>query len=632
MREATDLGISAGVRRELAGRRIDLGKIKFPVKAGVVTLQGELCFVGIEKNIDETAVELKFIESSLKMITGVQGLAFELTNWAKNDSGVWESTEATAGPSSSSSASSSMAGDGFVCPDCDYVIRFCPCCGKPLTAAGKQAARGQRKPGMPMRPVIKKKKPFTSFSSPVIASPVASPSDLLKKSPSISSPEKSQPALPPVKPFAAKTPTPPVRPAMPTVTTGAPPVIPAKPATQIPNVKPAPAQVASSQPRPATPPVSPKTPAPSVFPTTPAAPAPARPSAPPQTPDPRPVAPKVPAAVTPASGLTDHSPDFAGTDMESADSSAETMAKDDIFADLMQDPQPAAPGPATRKTDHSGPVSAKEVPAFNFDDLLSSSETEPGEPDQTNNEENSAPPSFDLGALGDFDAPLPPEKHQSPAFVLPTAPADDADLLPPLKITPTATKTPAEQLCKFESPAADPFDLGDDTPLPPIKPEKPANSNFFDDDTPLPPMKPSHSSAPDPMSFVDEDTPLPPMKPKAPAGKEHKDPFAALFSETEMNINLPTGSNSSGKDPFSSLDLDLDVLEVFPSSDSEPVALPAKKPAPGTKKPAPVDDNPFNIDNVIDLDSPVDNKAKSKPKASKDPFDLDDFDISKFKL
>jgi hypothetical protein len=74
LREATDLGISAGVRRELAGRRIDLSKIKFPVKAGVVTLQGELCFVGIDKTTDETAIELKFIESSLKMLAGVKEL------------------------------------------------------------------------------------------------------------------------------------------------------------------------------------------------------------------------------------------------------------------------------------------------------------------------------------------------------------------------------------------------------------------------------------------------------------------------------------------------------------------------------------------------------------------------------
>lgn len=622
MREATDLGISAGVRRELAGRRIDLSKIKFPVKAGVVTLQGELCFVGIEKTVDETAVELKFIETSLKMIAGVQGLAYELTNWAKNDSGVWESTDTASGQSSSLSAPSSMAGDGFVCPDCDYVIRFCPCCGKPLSAAGKQTGRVQRKSGMPIRPVIKKKKPVTSFSSPVIASPVASPSDLLKKSPSMTSP---------VKPSEAKTPTPPVRPSVPATPIVTAPTNPVKPGPQIPVAKPTPIPGAINQANPVTPtsqqpprPVEPqatgiKAPLPKV-PT--ASSTTNRPAEAPKVQDHKPAVPKVqpPVTVAPTPAFIDETADTEEFSRNSADSSAENLPKDDIFADLMQDPQPVAAKPTVRASENTRPTPAKEVPAFNFDDLLSSSETEPGEPDQTNTEDNSAPPSFDLGALGDFDTPLPPAKPQMPAFVLPATSddsADDADLLPPLKMAPAAVN---------------PFDLGDDTPLPPIKPEKTANNNFFDDDTPLPPMKPAHASTPDPMSFADEDTPLPPMKPKAPAGKEHKDPFAALFSETEMNIGLPAGSNASGKDPFSSLDLDLDVLEVFPSNDSEPVALPAKKPAPGAKKPAPVDDNPFNIDNVIDLDSPVDNKAKSKPKATKDPFDLDDFDISKFKL
>ena len=70
MREVTDLAVSAGIRRELAGRRIDLTKIKFPVVAGAVTIQGELAFVGLTKTPDETAIELKFMESSLKSIAG----------------------------------------------------------------------------------------------------------------------------------------------------------------------------------------------------------------------------------------------------------------------------------------------------------------------------------------------------------------------------------------------------------------------------------------------------------------------------------------------------------------------------------------------------------------------------------
>jgi hypothetical protein len=76
LREATDLSISAGIRRDLSGRRVDLSKLKFPVKSGHVTLQGELVFVGMDKNPEETAIELKFIETSLKGFAGVKQVSF----------------------------------------------------------------------------------------------------------------------------------------------------------------------------------------------------------------------------------------------------------------------------------------------------------------------------------------------------------------------------------------------------------------------------------------------------------------------------------------------------------------------------------------------------------------------------
>ena len=88
---ANDLKISSAIRRELSSRRVDLSKLKFPVKAGEISLQGELEFVGLNKTKDETAIELKFIESSISSIEGVLKINFELTNWKKNDSGIWES-------------------------------------------------------------------------------------------------------------------------------------------------------------------------------------------------------------------------------------------------------------------------------------------------------------------------------------------------------------------------------------------------------------------------------------------------------------------------------------------------------------------------------------------------------------
>ncbi len=198
---ANDLKISAAIRRELSSRRVDLSKIKFPVNSGEVTLEGEFVFVGLEKTNDEVAIELKFIESSIKNILGVSKINFELTNWKKNDSGIWESS------SSSSSLVKNLGGEGLVCPKCDFVIRFCPCCGKPLVSGAKPGMhKGSinkpllpKKPNIPpIKPVIRKPRPIGSPSSstpsPVSNSTTASPISSVKSNNSISS------AVPPITP------------------------------------------------------------------------------------------------------------------------------------------------------------------------------------------------------------------------------------------------------------------------------------------------------------------------------------------------------------------------------------------------------------------------------------------------
>ena len=239
-------------------------------------------------------------------------------------------------------------------------------------------------------------------------------------------------------------------------------------------------------------------------------------------------------------------------------------------------------------------------------------------------------PDLNLSSLDDFTTPDGPAMPDSSAEEI-------EDLLPPMK---PAAATPDPILEEFadllppmkpKAPAAPPA-----RPRPAAKPAAPvAEPDPFAglDDTPLPPMRPADEGS---GLAEDDDTPLPPMRTKAPAGKESKDPFAALFSDSDLGLG--GGSvGEGGKDPFASLDLDLDVLEVFPSDDQP--APPPARPAPGGKKPgavkpaAPVDDNPFNIDNIIDLDSPVEEKPKAgQKKPAKDPFDLDDFDIGKFKL
>ena len=658
MREATDLAISAGIRRELSGRRIDLTKIKFPVKAGVVTLQGELCFVGLEKTADETAVELKFIESSLKKLPGVTETVFELTNWAKNESGIWESSSGIS--ATGGSAAPMIDGEGIVCPDCDYVIRFCPCCGKPLAGAGRSSTARPRKPALPVKPLIKKKRPASPLLSPVVrpampGTPIVPAPDAVKAlNPAVGPGKPMQPAktIEPVvpakisEPVESPLPSKPA-PAAPSVTRPATPARP--PAQATPAVPPAPASA----------PAAPVTPAVKAAPAVPPArqagspaikPVPASPASgvplsaqKPVVPAPKAVAPAAvtppplqPAKPAPAEEFPAEDdidiPDFskfALSGNESPENAADKAITSNLFADqkaedLEEPPMaPIAPAkqikpaasavpaqPAAKPAQPAGPV-----PDFNFDSLISGSDDDNLSDSPTGAPQAFDTPAFDLGSLGDFSS------------------------------TPANSEVPGENLCGFEPPTAPvkpsaPAAEEDDTPLPPMRqatPGKPAIQ---------PPIKPAAkpaTPAKQPLAnvFEDDDTPLPPMRqqtpPAAKDGKEGKDLFASLFSDTDLNLGLPADNAGQGKNPFGNLDLELDVLEVFPGDDSQaappaPAATPGKKP-PAPAKPAPADDNPFNLDNVIDLDSPVEEKSPAKKKGSKetkDPFD--DFDISKFKL
>ena len=572
MREATDLGISAGIRRELSGRRIDLNKIKFPVKAGVVTLQGELCFVGIEKTQEETAVELKFIESSLRKIFGVKDITFELTEWTRNENGTWESSAAFSTASSPATSSLSFDGDGIVCPECDNVIRFCPCCGKPLS--GAKTSGKSRRPVMPVRPVLKKKKPVLPISAPIISSPEA-----IKRMPITGAPPViSIPSARQVTPETNDSPAP---------TAPATPSQPQKqPAATVPQhisapIKPA-ATIIQPPPKPA-PPIS----IPS-HPTSTVSPATNRPA----TPD---IHPPKPATMP----VTTH------------ESSIPAIPVTPEIAEKKQSPEdPAIP----------------DMPDF------SAFASSPGSSDKTSEKKSENKNLFadigdELPELADLPTLLSPSSQ-------PTTPIKSKPPVPQSSNIPdfnfdellSANEEPQEELPESTSPAVPDFNLGTFGDLN-MSPETSDSDEL--NDTPLPPTKSAKTSPID--AFEDDDTPLPPMRPKTPPAKESKDPFAALFSESGINLGLPGDNQGQGKDPFGNLDLELDVLEIFPGNDSQPAPTQGKKP-PAPAKPAPADDNPFNMDNIIDLDSPVEEKPSSKKKGVKDPFDLDDFDISKFKL
>jgi len=627
LREATDLGVSAGVRRELSGRRIDLTKLKFPVKNGVVTIEGELSFVGMEKSSDETAIELKFLESGLKAIFGVKEIIFAFTNWAKNDHGGWESSDAKASAASAPVAS----GDGLVCPDCDCVIRFCPCCGKPLAGAGKGAPSRIKKPAPPIKPMIKKKKPIgpvsltpspavSPFSKPAIQ-PVSAPAthdsheqtdNLLK--PQFPSTAKPQPVYSePLKP--ASNPEPIAEPEKKPVIPAETPLKHGAPAIATPGISPAtPAKPAVATPVRHVAPVGPVSPARPVQPTVaPVATAPV-PKAPTETFDP--FAKDLSEKINADSSLPSET-----------DSSTELSDFDAGTFDLKQ-VEPAA------KTEPSAPPSVPDLDSFDI-----SSFTIPVPPRAAPVEEPHAP-ADDLFAgftqSPGIDKEENPVLHTEPADInercnFPTTqPEPEATHLPPVKPMLTPAKPIAPPRPGQPKPAGKP-------PLPQLKPQPAPGSFSLDEETPLPPIKPAPAApVADPFN-LDDDTPLPPMKPASTGKPASKDPFAALFADSGADLGSGAGKEK-GKDPFASLDLDLDVLEIFPSNDA-PAPTPAPKPGKPGKPGAPaapakpVDDNPFNLDNVIDLDSPIeDSKEQKGQKGKKAPFDLDDFDISKFKL
>jgi len=143
------------------------------------------------------------------------------------------------------------------------------------------------------------------------------------------------------------------------------------------------------------------------------------------------------------------------------------------------------------------------------------------------------------------------------------------------------------------------------------------------DDTPKPPMKepvvPTSPAAPTALDLggfpADDETPLPPLRPSAaPAEKKNtsKDPFAALFE------------NSGGDGSFDNLNLDLEVVGGYPT-DTDQTSTPKAQPG-GSGQDA------ENMDGFFDLDKPLP-QEENKQKDGNDPFgNLDDFDISKFKL
>lgn len=636
MREVTDFEISAGIRRELSGRRIDLGKLKFAVLNGVVTFTGDLAFIGLDKTPDETAIEIKFIESTLRSQRGVKELKFEFENWTKNVFGKWESKVTPAMPGAG-------GGEGFHCPDCHTVFKFCPCCGKPLVA-------GLPHTGQQRRPVT---------TGPSLLKPLPRKIEPLKPTP-IKPVEPLKPSGPFSQPTPAGTGKEAARPVTPTqlrplgpAHVPSPPGVqaPIKPLTPVPAPdigKTSPVMPVLATPKPDAGRLSPLKPAQHPFvpekltPVKPV-PTPVRPETPVH---PVPTAPiELPKTVIsrPVPSVTHPEPEFAvphpvseKSPVPSAEQELPTLKPaPELPAEpprIAEAPKPVPPAHPPKPAKPAAPTAPKPNAEDDFFDISMLPPIKPKTPDSRAKQ------------------PPPPATASAPKAppVKPVEPLDET-LLPPLK--PKAETPPAKpaSIPLSETPREE----FDDSLLPPLKtkaPETPQTAAqkktaswpqpalSIDEETPLPPMKPA-------ASIEDDETPLPPMKPvtgapPAKGGKPQKDtgdPFASLFSEIEAGGGKGTKPATGAKDGVDDLAaLDLDIMDIFQKPGAKPAAGPGKPGAPAKPEQPPPD--PLNLGGFLDLDAPVEpaskDKSPAKPgeKPKKDPFALDDFDISKFKI
>lgn len=680
MGEVTDLEITAAVRRELSGCRVDLTKLKFHVTSGLVNISGELTFVALEKSPDEVTIEIKFIESRLRALRGVKDLQFQLENLSKNESGKWEYRSSHSGKSGSQGLILSEA--GIKCSECNYEIRFCPCCGKPLGTAGSPNKGSQS-----THPLLKSltRKPELRPSLSKAVTPLAGIGGGKPQETKIVKPDipKIIPQLPTGgKPAfvtkiglphdESKTPHPePV--------SDTPKGFPVNPPTlrvgPTPTIK--------------TPPDTHSTVGPTAFPQSRQLPTHEKPTAP--------IPIQKPGTVT--LKTIPQSPHKTSMENKSADDQTKSLHLKPI-------PQPPKPGntdaASIKSPSREHEINQTDTPKVQEKEINPPSKIEPKEPPISEPESPTdlkAPPSTALKPIEKPKEP-PPAIHPpikpklsaaEPPKPPPESPHSSETNLPPVKphtapaIPHSSPKPPLSSISSTEEIEEVPLppikekislkkkddllpflktstvDEDGDTPLPPLKPRD-AQPPAIDEDTPLPPLK-SHSITSVPVD--DDDTPLPPQKPKpaeseiddiplpplkpklslAPGspkpGKESAgDPFAALFPD-EMGKkkgkqDTPQNTDIGNKESMEDLtNLDMGMLDLFqkPGKTPLPKKQPPGKTPPKPPKPGPSKDDPLNLTGIFDLDAPVEpGEKKDKPGGGKDPFSLDDFDLSKFKI
>ncbi len=632
MPEVTDLQINTGVRRELSGRRVDLSKMKVSVAGGVVTLAGELAFVGLTKTQEETSVESKFLASCLPNTRGIKHLNFQFEKKKKNDSGKWEPRGAGA---PSGSASAGPVGEGMHCPSCKTVIKFCPCCGEPLMPGVGEAHSRVAVAG---RPVLK----GLPLRKPEAARPVLKPLPGLKTGESRLKPEGGPPETPtervPTGPVA------PLRPVVPPVESRIKPLpIPAKPSIGT-SSAPATSVPATTQ-SPVTPvkPVVPlKPPLGEVKPETPrkiepaVPPAPAKPIVPVAKPVPQPAKPVIEPTKPPQLTLSkDDEPteDFTlsleppakpepPSDQLSAGHAPPQVTQkpepDDLATDARKpvdleppalppakQPDPAIPSTPKPETPEPAKPAATAAPQARGEPLIPLKKPGPvAKPPVMPPLPPDEPTDFDLSlelkpAAKPESKPLPkPEAKGMPSAPAPAGDGglslDDSldDLLPPLKpATPPgvagAKTAPVKPASASKPPAkADEGalpDLGLDLDaglLPPLKPATPPKPAVRPADKHVPKVAPEAATG-------DDDVPLPPMKAKTPAAPGAE---PAAGGDDDLESLLPPLKTKSGPATPTAKPgaAGPDVIEIenpfSPLFDDTP--LPPQKPAGKPAAPA----------------------------------------------
>lgn len=86
---AQDLEINCQVRGIVSRYWLDPNRLSFQTRRGNVHVSGEVRVTGAEQGNEEIAGILRSLEDDVRRLPSVYEVEFELTNWRRDESGVW---------------------------------------------------------------------------------------------------------------------------------------------------------------------------------------------------------------------------------------------------------------------------------------------------------------------------------------------------------------------------------------------------------------------------------------------------------------------------------------------------------------------------------------------------------------